>query len=334
MSFSAIFSAIKAAFTGFSPELAITVLAGIAAMATVGTVWSALLVRDPMSGRARSLRKRRDSLRAEMMAPRRRSHRRESALGLANRIVTRLNLLRSQHATRTALRLAQAGWRSKDATSVFLVLKVGLPFVGGGLTALAVYGAGAFDLPPIGCLMASMLGVIIGAYAPDLYVKNAADKRRTAIQRGLPDALDLLVICAEAGLALDAALQRVAGEMGRSCPEIADEFGLTAIELGFLPVRRTALENLSRRVDTPSLRGVVNTLLQTERYGTPLAQSLRVLAAEFRDERMLKAEEKAAKLPATLTVPLIVFIMPSLFVVLLGPAVLRAIDGLGGLIVQ
>lgn len=324
-------SALKAAFTGFSPELAITVLAAVAAMATVGVVWSALLVRDPMSGRARALRKRRDALRAELLAPQRRSQRRESAFGLANRIVARLNLLRSQHATKTALRLAQAGWRSKDATSVFLVLKVGLPFVGGGLTALAVYGTGAFDLPPFGCLVASMLGVLVGAYAPDVYVRNAADKRRKAIQRGLPDALDLLVICAEAGLALDAALQRVAGEMGRSCPEIADEFALTAIELGFLPVRRMALENLSHRADLPSVRGVVNTLLQTERYGTPLAQSLRVLAAEFRDERLLKAEEKAAKLPATLTVPLVVFIMPSLFVVLLGPAVLRAIDGLGGL---
>jgi tight adherence protein C len=109
------------------------------------------------------------------------------------------------------------------------------------------------------------------------------------------------------------------------------KFGLTSIELGFLPVRRTALENLSRRVDTPAMRGVVNTLLQTEKYGTPLAQSLRVLATEFRDERMLKAEEKAARLPAVMTVPLIIFILPTLFIVLLGPAVLRTIDGLGGL---
>jgi len=132
-------------------------------------------------------------------------------------------------------------------------------------------------------------------------------------------------------MALDAGLTRVAREMQRSSPEIADEFGLTAVELGFLPERRKAVENLARRVQLASVRGVVNTLLQTEKYGTPLAQSLRVLAAEFRNERMLKAEEKAAKLPAILTVPLIVFIMPALFIVLIGPGALRTIDALSRL---
>ena len=138
------------------------------------------------------------------------------------------------------------------------------------------------------------------------------------------------MICVEAGLGLDVALNRVAGEMGRSYPEIADEFALTAVELGFLNERRQALKNLMKRADLPLIRGVVNTLMQTEKYGTPLAQSLRVLSSEFRNDRMMKAEEKAAKLPATLTVPLVVFIMPALFVVLLGPAVLRAMDGFTG----
>ena len=119
--------------------------------------------------------------------------------------------------------------------------------------------------------------------------------------------------------------------MGRSYPEIADEFALTAVELGFLNERRQALKNLMKRADLPSIRGVVNTLMQTEKYGTPLAQSLRVLSSEFRNDRMMKAEEKAAKLPATLTVPLVVFIMPALFVVLLGPTVLRAMDEFTGL---
>ena len=157
------------------------------------------------------------------------------------------------------------------------------------------------------------------------------NKRRAQLQKGLPDALDLLVICAESGLALDAALTRVAREMTRSAPELADEVGMTAIELGFQPERRTALTNLIKRTKLASIRGVVNTLIQTEKYGTPLAHSLRVLGSEYRDERMLKAEEKAAKLPATLTIPLIVFILPTLFIVLLGPAILSAIDGLGGL---
>ena len=314
-----------------SPELAITLLAAVAALAAVGAVWSAALVRDPMSGRAQAVKRQRDALRADLMAPRRSRQRQQAALGLVNQVITRLNLMRSEHAAKTALRLARAGWRSKEAVSVFLFLKLCLPFAFGGVAAFMVYGGGAFQLPPMGQLLVAMGAVVVGAYMPEIYVKNATDKRRVALHKGLPDTLDLLVICAEAGLALDAALSRVAGEMARSCPEIADEFGLTSIELGFLPVRRTALENLARRVDTPAIRGVVNTLLQTEKYGTPLAQSLRVLADEFRGERMMKAEEKAARLPAVMTVPLIIFILPTLFIVLLGPAALRTIDGLGGL---
>jgi len=131
------------------------------------------------------------------------------------------------------------------------------------------------------------------------------------------------VICAEGGLSLDGALNRVSREFRRFLPEMADELGLAAIELGFLPNRRQALMNLAKRTDLPSIRGVVNTLVQTERYGTPLAHSLRVLSAEFREERMLKAEEKAAKLPATLTVPMILFILPTLFIVLIGPAIIQ-----------
>jgi len=168
--------------------------------------------------------------------------------------------------------------------------------------------------------------VLIGFKLPDLYVANTKSKRTEAIRKSLPDALDLLVVCAEAGLTLDSALNRVAKETGRAAPELADEFSLTAIELGFLPERRQALINLSERVDLPALRGVVTTLIQSERYGTPLATSLRVLSSEFRNERLMAAEEKAARLPATLTVPLILFILPSLFVVLLGPAACKVAD--------
>jgi tight adherence protein C len=141
-----------------------------------------------------------------------------------------------------------------------------------------------------------------------------------AIRKGLPDALDLLVICAEAGLTVDAAFNRVAKELGRGYPELGDEFALTAIELGFLTERRTAFENLAYRVNLDSIRGVVTTMIQTEKYGTPLASALRVLSAEFRNERMMRAEEKAARLPAIMTVPLILFILPTLFIVVIGPA--------------
>jgi tight adherence protein C len=133
------------------------------------------------------------------------------------------------------------------------------------------------------------------------------------------------VICVEAGLTLDAALARVARELGQSWPALADEFGLAAIEMTFLPERRQALENLGQRTDLPDLRGVINTLQQAERYGTPLANSLRVLSAEFRETRMMRAEEKAARLPSLLTLPMMVFILPVLFIVLLGPALLTAL---------
>jgi tight adherence protein C len=161
-------------------------------------------------------------------------------------------------------------------------------------------------------------------------VNNLVKKRQLLLARALPDGLDLLVICAESGLSLDAALDRVANEIGEASAALAEELSLTSIELGFLPERRQALLNLNRRTNLPSIRGVVNTLLQTEKYGTPLSQSLRVLANEFRDQRLLKAEEKAARLPATLTVPMILFILPVLFIVLVGPAVIQVMDTLGG----
>ena len=161
--------------------------------------------------------------------------------------------------------------------------------------------------------------------ARHLSVQHAA-KRRQALRKGAPDGLDLLVICAEAGLSLDTALNRVAEEIALSAPELADELALTGVELNFLPERRMALDNLARRADLPAIRGVVNTLIQTEKYGTPLSQSLRVLSAEFRDQRMLRAEEKAARLPAILTVPMILFILPTLFIVLVGPAMIDVYD--------
>jgi tight adherence protein C len=164
-------------------------------------------------------------------------------------------------------------------------------------------------------------GTLVLSYkAPDIWLKNKIKKRSDGIRKGLPDALDLLVICAEAGLTVDAAFNRVAKELGKAYPELGDEFGLTAIELGFLAERRSAFENLATRVDLDAVRGVVTTMIQTEKYGTPLASALRVLSAEFRNERMMRAEEKAARLPAIMTIPLILFILPTLFIVILGPA--------------
>lgn len=305
----------------------LSMASGLAALAAIMLAWNSLLAHEPMKKRAKALIKRRESMKVEMKAPRRRAQR-EQAVSFMRKVSGRLNLLRGNHVEQVQLKLASAGWRSRDALVIFMFAKFALPFVFGTIAVLVFYVFKAYELSNMMKLFYSIFLVTAGAYAPEIMVRNSATKRRYALQKGLPDALDLMVICAEAGLGLDAALNRVSGEIGANSPELADELTLTAIELGFLPERRLALNNLMQRTGLPAIRGVVNTLVQTEKYGTPLAQSLRVLAAEFRNERMLRAEEKAAKLPATLTVPMIIFIMPSLFVVLIGPAVIKALDAL------
>lgn len=309
-------------------EDAITVLVGMSAFFAVIAIWSAGLAPDPMRSRIRALHRRRDAMRAGFVAPQRRERRsqKEKSVGLMRQVVKRLNLIRANSSQRIVRQLAEAGWRSKDAIVIFLFFKFVLPILVGVAAVVLIYGLDMFALSPLMKMAAAVGSVLLASLAPDLVVKNTAQKRQAAIRKGLPDALDLLVICAEAGLTVDAALMRVAKEMGAACEELADELSLTSIELGFLTNRKQAFDNLARRVDLPAMRGVVTTLVQTERYGTPLSQSLRVLAAEFRNERLMRAEEKAARLPAVLTVPLIVFILPSLFIVLIGPAVLKVLD--------
>lgn len=313
-------------------EDAITFMVAAATLLVISLVWSSLLVRDPMTRRVRQLFDHRRGLKAAAIKPGGNAARRAAApASLAGRVVKRFDLARSRHAERIQLNLARAGLRGADAMNLYLFAKLALPFVAGGAAAFVLFATHLF--PGTVAVKALIAGtaVLAGAYLPEVLIANKTQKRRQALQKGLPDALDLLVICAEAGLGLEAALTRVAAEMAQASPEVADEFGLAAIELGFLPDRKLALANLDKRTGLPGIRAVVNTLMQTEKYGTPLAQSLRVLSAEFRNERMMRAEEKAAKLPATLTVPLVAFILPTLFVVLLGPAVLRAIDGLSSI---
>ena len=306
-------------------ESAVVLLAAVSAGFATAFVWRALLWRDPLAARLATMETRRMALRAGLLAPVRRG-RREQSLSAMRRLVAMLNLMRSREATKASLALARAGLRSKDALIVFFFLKLTLPFVFGGLAALALYVFDLATLEPMPRLLAALAFVLTGAWAPDLYVRNAATKRRQALRKGVPDALDLLVICAEAGQSLDGALKRVAGEIGLFCPPLAEELSLASIELGLMPERRIALENLVRRTDLAEIRSVVNALAQTEKYGTPLAHSLRVLAAEYRNDRLMKAEEKAARLPAILTVPMITFILPPLMIVLVGPAILRVMD--------
>ena len=315
-------------FESIGQEEIVIAMAGISVLVMTIAVWSALVVRDPSQRRMKEMVDRRLQLKEGIMVtPRRRQ--KLQATTMMRQVVDRLKLLRTAQADKLARRLAQAGWRSKDAVVRFLFAKLALPFVFGGVALFVLYVLELYDLDSIQKMLVVLGLTIFGTYAPEIYVKNTIQKRWAVIRKALPDALDLMVICAEAGLSLDATMQRVSDELADASPELSEEFGLTAAELSFLPDRTTALGNLKERVDLPAMRGLVNSLVQSERYGTPLAQSLRVLAAESRNERVMKAEEKAARLPAMLTVPMIIFILPPLFIVLIGPAGLDIADALG-----
>jgi tight adherence protein C len=253
---------------------------------------------------------------------------RQSSVTLMRHVVIKFNLMRGRQVERITAKLSRAGWRSNDAITVYLFAKAFAPvlLVGCGLLVLGLRG----EISAMSALDYLILGVaaICGIFGTDLVVKNAGDNRVKKLTLALPDALDLLVICAEAGLSRDSAIKRVGQEMTIASPAMSDELLLTAIELNFLPDRQRALQNLVTRTDMPKLRALVNSLVQSERFGTPLANALRVLSSEFREDRMMKAEEKAAKLPAIMTVPMILFILPSLFMIIGGPVAIQVIDQL------
>ena len=311
---------------GVSPETAITILAGLATLATVLAMWQVLRPSNAFERRLEDVMHRKETLRQGALATARRGRQRMTTVGVMRETVTRLNLLRSKHATEARNALAQAGIRSRDAMVAYLFARITLPFLFGFLLLIDSKVLHVLPIPPQYGVVASLAGVLIGFYAPTVYLRNAAAKRAKNIKLALPDGLDLMVICAEAGLSLDATLARVSRELGNGAPEIGEELAMTAAELTFLPDRRLAFDNLNARTNSDGIRAVVNTLQQTAKFGTPLAQSLRVLAAEMRTARITRAEEKAARLPALLTVPMILFILPTLFIVLLGPAALGIID--------
>ena len=314
--------------SGMGLDDAIVLLAALAVLATILALWQVMRPNTSFERRLEQVVEGKERLRQNLLATRR-GRPRLTPAGVMRQAVTRLNLLRSRHASEARGKLARAGVRSQDAMVAYLFAQVSLPFLF-GIAALAdTHVLHLLPIPPEFAFVPAMAAVLFGFYAPKLYLRNAADKRAKQLQRALPDGLDLMVICAEAGLSLDATLGRVSRELGNTWPELAEELGITAAELTFLPERRTAFENLNTRTDSDGIRGVVNTLTQTAKFGTPLAQSLRVLAAEMRQARMTRAEEKAARLPAMLTVPMIIFILPTLFIVLLGPAAINIMDTMG-----
>jgi tight adherence protein C len=303
----------------------IALAAGLAVLTTFFAVYQALRSDTSYERRLTAITDKKESMRRAAMSTRRQRQHLTPA-SMIRELVTRANLLRSHHATEARMVLARAGMRSNDAMIKYLFARLTLPLVFAVGMLIDAYTLHLLPVPPQFRLMAAAAAAVFGFFAPGIYIKNLTTKRAKRIQMGLPDALDLMIICAEAGLSLDATLVRVSRELQPSCPDLAEELGITSAELTFLPDRKQAFENLNNRTDMSSVRGVVNTLMQTAKFGTPLAQSLRVLASEYRDARMFRAEEKAARLPALMTVPMILFILPTLFIVLMGPAALNIID--------
>ncbi len=304
--------------------------AALAAALGVLSLWFGAIEGQGNRARLRRVAQLRRSLQADRIRPQRQQLRHQG-LDFMRQVVRRMQLQKQEETRKLRMHLARAGWRGRDAMTVYLFAKLVLPFAMAAVSILLLYGVNLWGLSGPMKLLAATAAVGFAAYLPDLLVTNASQKRRQAIRKGLPDALDLLVICSEAGLSLDSAAERVGRELGRTWPVLADEFLVLGAELAFLPERQQALTQFAERTGLPAARALVNTLIQAERYGTPLSQAMRVIADELRTDRLMVAEEKAAKLPAILTVPMIVFILPCLFVVLLGPAILRMIDGLGGL---
>ena len=309
---------------GFDVVWVATVLSAVATMAVLVAIYAATTVKDPMARRVKALNDRREQLKAGIVAStnkRKKLTNKNEAADRVRSLLGSFKMLQDDQIKKAQIKLMQAGIRTKDLAFFIIAARFLLPLILGSAAVIAVYVFHAF--PQWGWF--KHYGFVAGTFllsykSPDIWLKNKVDKRSKEVRKGLPDALDLLVICAEAGLTVDAAFGRVARELGKAYPELGDEFGLTAIELGFLNERRQAFENLATRVDLEAIRGVVTTMIQTEKYGTPLASALRVLSAEFRNDRMMRAEEKAARLPAIMTIPLILFILPTLFVVILGPA--------------
>jgi len=304
---------------------------GAATLMAVACAWALARNFGPrrkMTHRIKAIQNRRAELYGDLHAlKRRKSHTPESSVNFMRAVANKLQLVKNLQLEKAEAMLIEAGFHSKDAVSVMAFFVMTLPIVLGvvGFIIMKMNGGNPGKWH-IFNYMWPVLGLYGGMKLPWVYVRRKRAKRYLKIQRSLADVLDLMTICAEAGLSLAAALDRVSRELRISYPEMAQELGLTAVEIGFLPDRNKALANLAERCKLPEVRGIVSVLIQTEKYGTPIAQALRVLSAEFRQSRMLRAEQKAAKLPALMTIPMIVFILPTLFIVIIAPAAVKLMD--------
>jgi tight adherence protein C len=313
------------------PHNIVAAVTAVVAFATIVTLAQPYLSSSNLESRLKSVTTRREELRRksrEALASKSSagSSLRHSDEGLYKKVVEQLQLSRLLEDPKVAEKLAQAGYRGPRPVSTFYFFRFILPFAFAAATAFYLFVINGFGLVLMAKIAAVVGGMTVGYYAPNVYISNVAQKRRDSIVGAFPDALDLLLICVESGMSVESAIQKVSQEIGGASIELAEELTLLTAELSYLPERRMAYEGLSRRTNHPGIKSVMTAMIQAERYGTPVGTALRVMAKENRDMRLADAEKKAAQLPAKLTVPMILFFLPVLFVVILGPAIIRITD--------
>ncbi|HXV29024.1 MAG TPA: type II secretion system F family protein [Sinorhizobium sp.] len=315
------------------PNIIVAVLVSMAVLATFYSLAVPFFERGDLTKRMKSVATEREQIRARERARLNaeatggRASLRTQHNSSVRQIVERLNLKKALVDDNTVNRLKAAGYRSQNALNTFLFARFCLPFVFLIVAIVYIFVLGNFAEKPfmVRALFAIGFGYL-GFYAPNIFISNAVSKRQHSIRRAWPDALDLLLICVESGVSMELAMRRVADEVAAQSQPLAEELVLTTAELSFLPDRRIALENLGLRTGLEEVKSVMQALIQADRYGTPIAQALRVLAQESRDQRMTAAEKKAAALPPKLTVPMILFFLPVLVAVILGPAGIQVAD--------
>jgi tight adherence protein C len=315
------------------PAVLLPAFVVIAVLATFYTLAMPYFERGDLDKRMKSVALEREQMRARERArllaetvQNKASLRAQHNTSVRN-VVERLNLREALVDANTMNRLRQAGYRSQNALNIFLFARFTLPFLFLAVAAFYIFYIGFLGDKPFSVRILATLGIAyLGFYAPNIFISNKVSKRQQSIRRAWPDALDLMLICVESGISIEVAFKRVADEIAMASPELAEELVLTTAELSFLQERRQAYENLGTRIGLDTVKSVTQALIQAERYGTPLAQALRVLAQECRDQRMNEAEKKAAALPPKLTVPMILFFLPVLVAVILGPAGIQVSD--------
>ena len=311
------------------PEVLISLTAAMAIFATALALLMPSMARDRLPARMRTMATERDKMRASRLADLNRKDGvslRQTPQRFMLEIVDKFNLRSSFDTDEVRDKLKMAGLRGQAPLVAYMVFRLAMPVLLTIAALVYLFFVADYEHPPI-LKIAIALGVgYLGYFLPNVFIQNQISRRQQSIKAGFPDALDMLLICVQSGMSVEAAFGKVSGEIGPQSLELAEELSLTTAELSYLSERRQAYENLGRRTGIPGVKNVATALIQAERYGTPVGSALRVMAKENRETRMMEAEKKAAALPPKLTVPMIVFFLPVLFVVIIGPALIQVFN--------